>query len=232
MLQKTRHGIRHGQNKTIFKLGSNPDFMQITKSGLAIILSKLRAFDAPSFIDEQYTTDSEIAATVLWNAFMSGNIRGKTIADLGAGTGFLGIGAGLLGARLVFFVEKDAKAIEILKCNLAETRKKMEKCVTKIICDDIKNFRTGVDVVFQNPPFGVKKEHADRIFLEKAFEISSLVYSFHKSESTAFLQGFAARHGFTIAGEQRFSFPLRQTMKYHRSRIRRIGVSCYEFIRT
>ena len=49
--------------------------MSLTKSRLAIILSKLRVFDDPKFIDEQYTVDSEIGATILWNAFMSGDIQ-------------------------------------------------------------------------------------------------------------------------------------------------------------
>ena len=49
---------------------------------------------------------------------MAGNIKGRKVADLGAGTGLLGIGAGLLGASEVLFVEKDENAIKILKQNL------------------------------------------------------------------------------------------------------------------
>ncbi len=204
----------------------------LTKSGLAIKLSKLKVFDNPSFTDEQYPADSEIAATILWDAFMSGNIENMTIADLGAGTGILGIGAAMLGAKAVYFVEKDAKAIEILKQNLAEKFAELGKCETKIIFDDIKNFETKVDVVLENPPFGVKKAHADRIFLEKAFETADLIYSFHKSESTDFLKKFSNQHKFELLKEQKFAFPLKQTMKYHTSKIRRINVSCYCFIKS
>ena len=139
--------------------------MSLTKSRLAIILSKLRVFDDPKFIDEQYTVDSEIGATILWNAFMSGDIQGRKIADLGAGTGLLGIGASLLEAKEVFFVERDTNVTPILHANLQEAAKNMQNCITHVLLDDVKNFGQPVDTVIQNPPFGVKKMHADRIFL-------------------------------------------------------------------
>jgi hypothetical protein len=39
-----------------------------SKAGLAVILSKLKSFEEPKVRVEQYSTDSEIAATVLWHA--------------------------------------------------------------------------------------------------------------------------------------------------------------------
>ena len=203
--------------------------MGLTTSRLAIILSKLRVFDDPKFIDEQYTVDSEIGATILWNAFMSGDIQGRKIADLGAGTGLLGIGASLLEAKEVFFVERDTNVTPILHANLQEAAKNMQNCITHVLLDDVKNFGQPVDTVIQNPPFGVKKMHADRIFLEKAFEIAHVVYSFHKSESTDFLKKFAEQHNFSLVSEQKFAFPLKRTMKFHTSRIKCIDVSCYVF---
>ena len=86
----------------------------ITKSKLAITLSKLKVFDSAKVKLEQYPTDSEVAADVLWNAFMQGDIGNKIIADLGAGTGVLGIGALILGAKKVYFVEKDKDVIKLL----------------------------------------------------------------------------------------------------------------------
>ena len=86
----------------------------VSKSSLAIELSKLKVFNQANVSLEQYPTDSEIAATILWQAKMNNDIEDKIIADLGAGTGILGIGALLLGADYVYFVEKDEKAIEIL----------------------------------------------------------------------------------------------------------------------
>ena len=52
--------------------------MIISKSKLAILLSKLRVFEAPKLKSEQYTTDSEIAADVLWQAYYLKDIENKT----------------------------------------------------------------------------------------------------------------------------------------------------------
>ena len=71
----------------------------MTKTQLAVELSRLKTFQKPKMYLEQYPTDSEIAADMLWSADMQGDIEGKVIADLGAGTGILGIGALILGAK-------------------------------------------------------------------------------------------------------------------------------------
>ena len=59
-----------------------------SKSGLAIVLSKLKTFEKPKVRVEQYSMDSEIAAEVLWNGLYRGDIQ-KVIVDLGCGTGML-----------------------------------------------------------------------------------------------------------------------------------------------
>ena len=74
-----------------------------SKSRLAVILSGLEGFSKPKVRQEQYLMDGEIGAFVLWNAYLLGDIKGKVIADLGCGTGVLGIGTLLLGAKHVFF---------------------------------------------------------------------------------------------------------------------------------
>ena len=70
-----------------------------SKAGLARVLSGLKGFDEAKVRLEQYPTDGETAADILWNMYILGDIDGKVIVDLGAGTGILGIGAGLLGAK-------------------------------------------------------------------------------------------------------------------------------------
>ena len=66
---------------------------------LAMQLSKLVSVESKKVQLEQYPTDSEIAAEILWAAFMQGDIEDKSIADFGCGNGILGIGALLLGAK-------------------------------------------------------------------------------------------------------------------------------------
>ena len=97
--------------------------MSASKSSLAVALSKLKLFSKPDVKLEQYPTDSEIAAEILWNAHMRGDLDNKIVADLGCGTGILGIGALLLGAKKVFFVDIDKNALEILKQNFSRVKK-------------------------------------------------------------------------------------------------------------
>ena len=51
-------------------------------------------------------------------------------------------------------------------------------------------------LTLSNPPFGTKVRHMDIVFLEKALETSPVVYSFHKSESKAFLERFAGQKNY------------------------------------
>lgn len=199
----------------------------LTKKQLAIQLSKLQVFENPKLKLEQYTTDSEIAATVLWDALMKGDIANKVIADLGAGTGILGIGALLLGAKHVYFVEKDEDAVTGLYTNLRMLRNKNYT----VLQMDIAGFSEKVDTVLQNPPFGTKQKHADKSFLEKAFASGDVVYSFHKTATDAFVRAIAADYSFTVAETYHFLFPLRQTYAYHRKNLERIEVTCYRMVK-
>jgi putative methylase len=210
--------------------------IKINKSGLGIFLSNLEGFEDPKVMAEQYTVEPEIAANALWSALYSGKVRDMTIADLGCGTGFLGIGALILGASKVYFVDNDENVLKIAKNNLKYTNdciKSECSCEDEIIdkavflCQNIEDFDKKVDTVVMNPPFGVKVRHADRIFLKKAFEMANSVYSFHKSESEAFIQAFSGDSGFKVREKIDFSWPLKKTMKFHRSQIRRIPVSCF-----
>ncbi len=198
-----------------------------TKKQLAIQLSKLQGFEIPKLKLEQYTTDPEIAATILWDAFMKGDIAHKTIADFGAGTGILGIGALVLGAKHVYFVEKDADAVTELHTNLRVLRNKNYT----ILQMDVAGFSEEVDTVLQNPPFGTKQIHADKPFLEKAFACGDVVYSFHKTSTDAFVRAIAADHSFTVAETYHFLLPLRQTYAYHRKKMERIEVTCYRMMK-
>lgn len=199
----------------------------LTKKQLAIQLSKLAVFEKPKIKLEQYATESEIAATILWDALMKGDIVNKTVADFGAGTGILGIGALLLGAKHVFFIEKDTDAVRILQTNILPMRAENYE-----ICQmDITDFQEKVDTVFQNPPFGTRQEHADKVFLEKAFAVGNVVYSFHKTTTDVFVRAIAGDHSFSIAESYFFSFPLRQTYAHQTKKRELIKVTCYRLVK-
>lgn len=199
----------------------------LTKKQLAIQLSKLAVFEKPKLKLEQYPTDSEIASMVLWDALMKGDIVGKKVADLGAGTGILGIGALLLGAAHVYFVEKDSDAVATLRANLLPLRLQNYT----ILQMDVSEFQDPVATVFQNPPFGTKQAHADKPFMETAFRVGTVVYSFHKTATDAFVRAIAGDNGCTVAEIYTFSFPLRQTYPHQRKRMEHIEVTCYRLVK-
>ena len=174
--------------------------------------------------------DSEIGASVLWNAYLIRDIGEKVIADLGCGTGMLGIGALLLGARKVIFVDSDEKALETAKSNILKVESEDYSLgKTEFICKDIGELELKADVVFQNPPFGTKVSHNDVFFLENALKTAPIVYSFHKSETKGFLERFSSKKNAKITHVWGFRFPLKASFSFHRRQIHRIDVSCFRF---
>ncbi len=203
-----------------------------TKKRLAVILSQLKGFKDPKSRLEQYEIDSEIASEAVWNAFYQREIEDKVAADIGCGTGILGFAVLLMGAKKVFFVDIDEKAVDAAKENLDFLEKKLGvdlKKKAEFIVSDVDFFDEKVDIVMQNPPFGIQGDkHADKVFLEKAFKITDVVYSFHKAESKKFIDAIAKDNGFKVEEYWEFEWPLKQTMKHHKKKIEYIPVGCWK----
>lgn len=196
----------------------------ISKSQLAIVLSRLEKNKKPKAKLEQYMTESDIAADFLWLFYMKGMIKDKVIADFGAGNGILGIGALLLGARFCYFVEIDETSYDILKENLNDLEFKGK---FKIIHGNVADFDYHVNLVIQNPPFGTKVAHADKAFLEAAVKCADDILSFHKSSTERFVRAFARDNSFDIAGIIPVNMVLSNTMKFHKRRRKPIDVSIF-----
>jgi len=194
----------------------------VTKSGLAIELSKLEVFSNPDIRKEQYATDSEIAAQMLWDAFMQKDIEGKTIADLGCGTGILGIGAFLLNAKKVICIDTDSKALEILKKNSPKI---------ETIKSDIRDVDIKADTVIMNPPFGTRVKNIDTVFLKKAFDIADVVYTIHKTSTKKHIIRVAEKSGFDVTHIVDKSFPIKASHTHHIRKIHRIEVSIFRCLR-
>ncbi len=196
-----------------------------TKKKLAKELSKLEGFQNPKPWLEQYMTDSETASFMLWNAYMLGDVEGKTILDLGSGTGVLGIGALLLGADKVVFIDIDEEAINVLKQNLKAISippEKYEVIKADVTKEDFLINHLNIDVVVQNPPFGIQKHGMDVKFLTTSLNIASVVYSLHDSASLSFLKALQDKLGFRITHHWSVQLMLKQTMKFHKARVKRI----------
>ena len=198
-----------------------------SKKELAVFLSKLKPFESPDADLEQYPTDSEVAASVLWNAYMDGEIEEVRIADFGCGTGILGIGALALGAKHVTFVELDPRVFPTLMANLYMLEEMTDTKYSNytIVEGNIAIYDRPVELILQNPPFGTRMEHADMMFLQKAIKLAPIVYSMHKTSTLEHIRKKVEEFNGTIASEEKFDFPLKQTMKHHDSRIKRIDVT-------
>lgn len=207
-----------------------------SKSQLAVELSRLKKVENADVRLEQYPTDSEIAAEITWFASLRREIEGKVIADLGCGTGILGLSTLILGAEKVFFVDIDERSLAVAKDNLKTIEERLgidleEKAV--FIAYDVKNFKEKADLVIQNPPFGIQgKKHADKVFLEAAFNIAHIIYSFHKAESKSFIEALSKDSGFKITHYWEFDFPIKQSMKFHKKKIQRVRVGCWRLEKT
>ncbi len=178
----------------------------MSRKSLVIALSKLAPFNCVDASLEQYPTPVDLAADVLWVAHMRGDVMGKKVADLGCGNGILGVGAQLLGASDVVFLDRDEHALTVAKENAVDGN---------FLCCDITAFDETVDVVLMNPPFGVQKIHADKIFLEAAFAAASVIYSLHKITSKKFIAALAAQHGFVVEDVIPLDFVLPKTYEFH-----------------
>jgi len=183
-------------------------------------LLTIKTFTKPKAQLEQYTTPSDIAAQIVteWKE----QIIGKTVLDLGAGTGMLGIAALLIGAKKVLFIEKDKEAVRILEENLEQValRDKAEIITSNLNLTDIE-----ADTTIMNPPFGTRKEHADREFLDYALSHSSFVISMHKTSTldaiVKHIQGLKAR----VVMVSDLSYVLEHSMEHHTKEKQAIAVS-------
>ncbi len=203
-----------------------------TKKQLEIVLSKLKPIQEPNPSLEQYTIPSNLAAEILNLAYLSGDIENKTVFDLGCGTGRLALGALLLGAKKVVGIDIDYKVLEVVEENLHSiiSDKLAVKGSIKFVQSDIQDFSGKCDTVVQNPPFGIQKEHADRIFLEKALECGKRIYSLHKDgyeKTQEFLTKLVEKKGGKVEKILPYIFPIPHLFKFHDKPKKEISVDLY-----
>lgn len=204
----------------------------VTRKELAIFLSRLELFDRPKIKLEQYPTDSEVASNVLWKACDYGLIEDKVILDPGCGPGILGIGAMLLGAKHIIFVDVDKDVRQLVEKNVKYLKDNYEgEFSYEFVRSDISEFSKKCDLVLMNPPFGTKIKHIDKIFLESAINSSDKIISMHKTTTRKFIDSFCKDKKLNIVWEMNVKFPLKSTMDMHTKRIERIDVTVFYFER-
>ncbi|HDJ89666.1 MAG TPA: methyltransferase domain-containing protein, partial [Thermoprotei archaeon] len=155
---------------------------RISKREIEIFLSKIPDFPSPHLSYEQYLISPTIAAKLIWIVeTVFNDINGKYVVDLGCGTGRLIIGSLFMNPFYAIGIDIDFHAIKESKNFI---RKYLREKYWRIdfICADIHKFflRKKIDVVIENPPFGVHKKGHDISFLLKAISLGKKVYTIHK----------------------------------------------------
>jgi putative methylase len=208
-------------------MGRSAQKRLVRKRDLERALSEIEANPLPNVYLEQYTTPSNVAAEALYlAAYVYDDIIGKTVMELGCGTGRLAIGAALLGAKEVFGVDVDLAAVRVAQKN-AEINGVKEKI--HWIAADINVVNGTFDTILQNPPFGVQRKKADRMFIEKSLEFGHAIYSFHKSgvSNREFIKRFIEEHGGKITNLFPVKMEIPRMFKFHTKKKKIIQVDLY-----
>lgn len=188
-----------------------------TKRRLAQQLGVVGGFDDPSVELEQYRTPPDLAAHLVHVADLQGDIDGRTILDLGTGTGMLVLGAALRGPKRAIGVDIDRGALATARQN--ERRVGTRTDIGWVHADATRApLRIEDAVVLMNPPFGAQdgNEHADRAFLRTASEVAAVSYSIHNADSQEFVEAFAADNGGEVTRAFRAELDLDRQFEFHR----------------
>jgi putative methylase len=182
------------------------------RASIVRTLSQLRGFDAPDASREQVATPPEAALDLFEAALARDDLDGRSVLDLGSGTGVLSIGAALLGARTVDGVDIDPAAIAVAVENAKGTGVSVRFHVA-----DVATVTLPVEVVVMNPPFGAQRRHADRPFFERAAVLASrAIYTFALADSRTFIERWAVAHSVTIDLTRTVRWDLPRTFPHHR----------------
>jgi putative methylase len=195
-------------------------------------LSAVGDFPDPDPDLEQYPTPPGVAASILQEAAMVGDL-GSCVVDLGAGTGVLTVGAASLGARVL-----------ALECDPDALAAGREHCVTLGVADrvdwvladagraPVRSRGGGPSVtVLTNPPFGAQRgSRGDEPFLATAARVANVSYSVHNAGSRRFVEGFVAEHGGRVDRAYRATFDLDNRFPFHGEASRTVEAEVYRVV--
>jgi len=194
--------------------GERPD--PSTRRGLARRLEAVAGFDDPRPEFEQYRTPPEVAAGLVHEADLRGDLSGPVV-DLGTGTGMLALAAALRTPAGTVGLERDPAALAVARGN--ETRIDPPLEVDWILGDGARPPLStgGRATVLMNPPFGAHAgaEHADRRFLAAAARLAAVSYSIHNAGSREFLKAFAADEGGRVTDGYAVELDLDRRFDWH-----------------
>ncbi len=214
-------------------MGEHAQKRLIRKIDLERFLSQIDSQPSPKIRLEQYTVSEQLAASMLYiAAYANDDIVGKSVLDLGCGTGRLSFGALFVGAKEVVGIDIDRLAIQTAYKNSKNIG--LDQTVQWVL-GDIGIVIGKFDTVLQNPPFGVQTREADRAFLVKALEVSNCVYSLHSHpevdarlikqlkvskgclqvSASPFLEKFIAKHGGSVTAVYAMLMTIPRMFDFH-----------------
>ena len=196
-------------------------------------LESLETFSSPKDYLEQYQTPASVAGEMIHYISNNYSIQNYSIADLGCGTGILGIAAALCGCKNVFLFDIDEEALEIAKNNVEslELNDNIQIIQTDVnqlkLCKKLNKF---FDLVITNPPFGIRSENgADVEFLKTAsYLCNNTIFSSHKFSTVNFLKKFYNKHGVSDIKSFKIEYNLPKTYKFQKKKEKNIDVVCLE----
>ena len=209
------------------------------KKEIVSIIQNTATFSNPKIELEQYCIDASSAVDLIYFAGLEfDDIKNRLIFDFGAGTGRLSIISAYFKATYVLSVDIDWSALKILNENILSLD--LNHLIFPI-CSDIDKFEISNSILpknlkittIMNPPFGVQKKAADRVFLEKAFNISDVVYSVHLANVNVskFISNYIKKFNWKIDYVYPFNMILERTFPFHSKRRKNINVEIYRFIK-
>lgn len=204
----------------------------VRKADLQRILESVSSHPKPKVKLEQYVTPSNIVAEILWDAALSNILKNSIIVDLGCGTGRFAIGAAILGAKYVICLDCDVTALATAAYN-ARFFKVLD--VIDFVCSWVPHvYMQGVDIVVQNPPFGVWRKHADIEFLKSALNFKpKVIYSIHKSnpKSRKMIMNYAAKLSYKSRVLFRSFITIPPFLKHHYKWKHKVLIETFKFER-
>lgn len=213
--------------------------ININKKEIIFEIERTETFKDPKVQLEQYCIDAACAVDIIFFAgFEFNDINQKIIIDLGTGTGRLSIASTFFNPIYIFSIDIDFSALFILKKNIRALH--LENKIFPV-CADVKYFNISKSYLprnlqittIMNPPFGVKKKTADRIFLECAFSFSDIIYSIHLDNKKVhnFISDFVRKNNWLIDFVLPFDMILERSFQFHKYKTKKINVNLYRFIK-
>ena len=214
-------------------------FKTMKPSRLECELQQLKEVSSPVSSLEQYPTSPYIAAQMIWDICEHyGDIKDKTVLDLGCGNGILGIACLLLGAKFVLEFDVDSASLEVAEQNAMDFGFSSEEI--SFTQQDIQSFsmenldvlgsKEKFDTAVTNPPFGTKDQVGiDAVFVQKALENADIVYSMHKTTTRDYWLRKKRQWGVDVTPTALLSFKIDRSFKFHKKESCDVEVDIMQF---